>query len=188
MALFRLNRVSLAFGDLPIFTEVDFAIEPGERVCLIGRNGAGKTTLLRLVTGELAPDSGEVALQRDLVVSTLEQDLSLDDNRTVREVVASGLAPLQALVERFEALAHAAGSRHAAEAEALQEAMARALQIPYTVKDTNGETVASGVLDGEAVELPAGRYLVELQTQPPRRFRDVSLAPGESRELDIGAQ
>lgn len=76
----------------------------------------------------------------------------------------------------------------AAEAEALQEAMARALQIPYTVKDTNGETVASGVLDGEAVELPAGRYLVELQTQPPRRFRDVSLAPGESRELDIGAQ
>ncbi len=57
MALFRLNRVSLAFGDLPIFTEVDFAIEPGERVCLIGRNGAGKTTLLRLVTGALAPDA-----------------------------------------------------------------------------------------------------------------------------------
>ncbi len=76
----------------------------------------------------------------------------------------------------------------AAEAAALQEAMDRALQIPYTVKDTNGETVASGVLDGEAVELPAGRYLVELRTQPPRRFRDVSLAPGETREMDIGAK
>lgn len=49
MALFRLNRVSLAFGDLPVFTEVDFAIEPGERVCLIGRNGAGKTTLVNAI-------------------------------------------------------------------------------------------------------------------------------------------
>lgn len=62
MALFRLNRVSLAFGDLPIFTEVDFAIEPGERVCLIGRNGAGKTTLLRILASLARPTAGEVRI------------------------------------------------------------------------------------------------------------------------------
>ena len=63
MALVRLNQVSLAFGDKPVFADVDFAIEPGERVCLIGRNGAGKTTLLRLITGAVQPDAGELWLQ-----------------------------------------------------------------------------------------------------------------------------
>ena len=114
MALVRLNRVCLAFGDVPIFTDVDFSIEPGERVCLIGRNGAGKTTLLRLVTGTLQPDAGEVALRKDITVSALEQELPADDGLTVREVVAGGLAPLQALVERFEALSREGGARHAA--------------------------------------------------------------------------
>ena len=78
MALVRLNQVSLAFGDQPVFRDADFSIEPGERVCLIGRNGAGKTTLLRLVTGSQQPDAGEVVLRNDMVVSQLEQELPAD--------------------------------------------------------------------------------------------------------------
>ncbi|MBW7931657.1 MAG: ATP-binding cassette domain-containing protein [Gammaproteobacteria bacterium] len=121
MALLRFNRVSLAFGDIPIFHEVDFAIEAGERVCLIGRNGTGKTTLLRLISGSIQPDAGEVALRRDLVVGTLEQELSQDEGRSVRELVAEGLAPLQAMVERFELLSRGTGASEAAAAEALQQ-------------------------------------------------------------------
>jgi ATP-binding cassette subfamily F protein uup len=121
MALVRLNQVSLAFGDQPVFRDADFAIEAGERVCLIGRNGAGKTTLLRLINGEQHPDAGEVVLRGDLVVAQLGQELPADTGCSVREVVRSGLADVQALVDRFEALAHAgAGPRERAGLEALQ--------------------------------------------------------------------
>jgi ATP-binding cassette subfamily F protein uup len=122
MALVRLNGVSLSFGDQPSFRDADFSIEPGERVCLIGRNGAGKTTLLRLITGEQHPDEGEVVLRNEIVVAQLEQELPADQGLTVREVVRSGLAGLQALVDRFEELSgRAGGEQHAGELQSLQE-------------------------------------------------------------------
>ena len=60
MSLLRFDEVSLEFGDLKILSDAEFSIEPGERVCLIGRNGAGKSTTLKLITGELQPDRGEI--------------------------------------------------------------------------------------------------------------------------------
>ncbi|MCC7257960.1 MAG: ATP-binding cassette domain-containing protein [Gammaproteobacteria bacterium] len=154
MALVRLNQVSLAYGDVPIFRDVDFAIEAGERVCLIGRNGAGKTTLLRLVTGAAQPDAGEVALQRDIVVAELAQELPADEGRTVREVVAEGLAPLQALLTRFEALSHQDGAAPAAEAEALQQRIER--------------------LDGWRPEQRVAAILSELALPAERRLGELS--------------
>ena len=121
MALVRLNQVSLAYGDQPVFRNVDFSIEPGERVCLIGRNGTGKTTLLRLIMGTQQADSGEIALRNDIVVSQLEQELPGDDGRTVREIVHSGLADIEALVTRFEALAGKHDAQSESAAHALQE-------------------------------------------------------------------
>ena len=59
MSLIRFDKVSLKFGDQVILREADLAIEPDERVCLIGRNGAGKSTTFKLITGEMEPDSGE---------------------------------------------------------------------------------------------------------------------------------
>jgi len=56
MTLLRLDNVSLAYGHLPLLAHVDFQIEAGERVCLVGRNGTGKSTLLRAITGAVLPD------------------------------------------------------------------------------------------------------------------------------------
>jgi len=56
VAIFTFNQVSLAFGEQVILKDAEFAVEPGERVCLIGRNGAGKTTALRLAHGVVHPD------------------------------------------------------------------------------------------------------------------------------------
>ena len=56
----RFERVSFAYGKTPALAAVSFAVEPGERVALLGRNGAGKSTLMRLVTGLLRPAAGTV--------------------------------------------------------------------------------------------------------------------------------
>jgi ATP-binding cassette subfamily F protein uup len=101
MTLIRFDGVSLDIGDQKILTEADLAIEPGERVCLIGRNGAGKSTTFRLITGEVDCDRGEIVRKDGLLVSQLEQHLPHADDMPVREVVRSGLTAIQALLDEY---------------------------------------------------------------------------------------
>ena len=108
MSLVRLDDVSLAYGEQKLLVHVGFEIDPGERVCLIGRNGTGKTSLFRLITGIVQPDSGLIQYRNGLVMSTLDQALPENVEATVREVVAEGLADLKALVDEYERLAHQA--------------------------------------------------------------------------------
>ncbi|HET8700162.1 MAG TPA: ATP-binding cassette domain-containing protein [Nitrococcus sp.] len=105
MNLLRFDNVSLEFGDMPLLRAAELAIDTGERVCLIGRNGAGKTSLLKLITGELQPDSGRIQLRDGIRISQLEQNLPPGDARSVREVIKSGLAEIQALVDAYHARA-----------------------------------------------------------------------------------
>lgn len=90
-----------------------------------------------------------------------------------------------ALKAEFNEWARLGGGSYfdAGEAQALNRALTDSLQIPFRVIGRNGEQVAEGLLDGAAVELPAGSYTVELDTDPARIFRNVQLAPGKSLEL-----
>jgi ABC transport system ATP-binding/permease protein len=103
--LVRFEAVSVAFGEQKILAEASFAIEPGERVCLIGRNGAGKSTTLRLITGDIEPDAGEIERPKSLRHSLLEQQLAEESAHTVREFVTSGMRAQTERIARFEALA-----------------------------------------------------------------------------------
>src|SRR5262245_30663349 len=91
MPLLRLDGVSLAYGHLPLLTRVDFQIERGEQVCLVGRNGAGKSTLLRVLTGAVLPDEGDIWRHDALRIAHLEQEVPPDSGKTIYEVVAAGL-------------------------------------------------------------------------------------------------
>ncbi len=91
MALFSLRSVSLSFGGPRLLDQVDWQVERGERVCLLGRNGEGKSTLLRLIRGELEPDDGQVIRQQGLHVARLPQEVPEERGLTVANVVAEGL-------------------------------------------------------------------------------------------------
>jgi branched-chain amino acid transport system ATP-binding protein len=62
MSALVINSLSKSFGGLRVTTGVNLKVEPGERRLIIGPNGAGKTTLFNLITGELSPDNGSIAL------------------------------------------------------------------------------------------------------------------------------
>jgi ATP-binding cassette subfamily F protein uup len=94
MPLVVLDRVSIAFGHLPLLDEVSLQVDMGERIAIIGRNGAGKSTLLQIVAGELPPDAGSVWRQPGTRVARLVQDVPLSDTRSVAEVVADGVEHL----------------------------------------------------------------------------------------------
>ena len=90
MPLAALDRVSIAFGHLPLLEEISLQIDARERVAIIGRNGTGKSTLLRIISGEIAPDGGTVWRQPALRVARLEQDVPLSADAPVFDVVAEG--------------------------------------------------------------------------------------------------
>ena len=94
MSELGLRGVSLSFGGAPLLDGVDFFVEKGERIGLVGRNGAGKSTLLKLLAGVLAPDEGEVSRRPDLVLSSVVQDVPDDLTGTVEEVLVQGLKGL----------------------------------------------------------------------------------------------
>jgi len=102
MSLLRFDEVSLEFGDQKILTEAEFSIEPGERVCLIGRNGAGKSTTLRLISGEIEHDRGKIVRSSNLVISELAQSLPEALDQPVRDVVRSGLTAIEKLLEKYK--------------------------------------------------------------------------------------
>jgi ATP-binding cassette subfamily F protein uup len=91
MPLVTLDRVSIAYGHTPLLDEASFRIEPGERVCVIGRNGTGKSTLLQIISGGLTPAGGEVWRAPGLRIGRLAQDALVAEDRTASDVVADGL-------------------------------------------------------------------------------------------------
>ncbi|MSU65854.1 MAG: ATP-binding cassette domain-containing protein [Opitutus sp.] len=87
MAIVSLLDVSLSFGGAPLLNRVNLQIDRGERVCLVGRNGAGKSTLMKVITGEMAPDQGQVFRQQGAVFATLRQEVPVGMTGTVQTVV-----------------------------------------------------------------------------------------------------
>lgn len=85
------EHVSKSFGDRTIIRDFSLRVQRGDRIGLVGPNGAGKTTLLKLLTGELAPDSGKVTRARTLSGIVIDQQRKLmEPQRRVKDVLANG--------------------------------------------------------------------------------------------------
>ncbi len=93
MSLFSLLDVNLSFGGPAILDKVNFQVDPGERVCLLGRNGEGKSTLIGVIAGEMKPDSGDVFRQPGSLFARLTQEVPKAMDGTVLDIVTSGLRP-----------------------------------------------------------------------------------------------
>ncbi|WP_435009776.1 ATP-binding cassette domain-containing protein [Tundrisphaera lichenicola] len=91
MALVSMRGVSIAFGGPKLLDGVDWQVERGERVGLVGRNGAGKSTLLKLLHGDLRPDEGDVIRPQGVRIARLIQEVPEGRGGSVFEEVAAGV-------------------------------------------------------------------------------------------------
>ncbi|HVH37587.1 MAG TPA: ATP-binding cassette domain-containing protein [Sphingomicrobium sp.] len=90
-AVIDADRVNKAYGERAIIRDFSLRIQRGDRIGIVGPNGAGKTTLLRLLTGELAPDSGTVTIAKTLTGIVIDQQRKLlDPAKKVRDILADG--------------------------------------------------------------------------------------------------
>ena len=91
--ILTLAGIALGFGGRPLFSGVTLAIEPGERLCVVGRNGSGKSTLMRVMAGLAEPDAGERFVQPARSVAYLPQDPDPRGHATLLDYAAAELAP-----------------------------------------------------------------------------------------------
>ncbi|MDZ7771409.1 MAG: ABC-F family ATP-binding cassette domain-containing protein [Balneolaceae bacterium] len=102
------QNLTLHFGDHTLFEDINFLVNPGERVGLVGPNGAGKSTLLKIIAGEIEPDGGELHLSKASDVGYLPQDgVEPHPGLTVLEEVRHAFREILELEEEVRKAQHA---------------------------------------------------------------------------------
>ena len=97
--MLTVSGLSKSYGGRPLFEDASLQINRGDRVGLIGANGAGKSTLFSLILREASPDTGTVALQRDITIGFLPQESAPSGDETVLEL-ATNISPEMTEVRR----------------------------------------------------------------------------------------
>ena len=90
MPFISIQNLSFTHGGPFLLEEISFDLNQGERIGLVGRNGTGKSTLLKLLSGELAPDDGQITIDQDVSVGRLVQEVPDGDTALVTDVVRQG--------------------------------------------------------------------------------------------------
>jgi ATP-binding cassette subfamily F protein 3 len=83
--MLNVHNLSVSFGGTYLFEEMTFRLGSGDRVGLVGKNGAGKSTLLKILSGDMASDSGSLAFEKEIQIGFLRQDIDFEHGRTVLE-------------------------------------------------------------------------------------------------------
>src|SRR6056297_532521 len=105
--MLQLDKITLYFGDRPLFDGISATINPGERIGLVGPNGAGKSTLLKIIAGKQEADSGSVNISKSATVGYLPQDgVDPDPELTVYQEVEQAFSEILSLREKQEQLQH----------------------------------------------------------------------------------
>lgn len=135
LSLVRINNASLAYGHTPLLKNADFTIEPGERVCIVGRNGAGKSTLLKVLSGDTLIDDGEFNIATDVKVSRLQQDPPKQEKGSVYAYIAGGVKRVGDLLDRYHFVSNEVGLVSAEKMERLLKEMER---LQHEIDHLNG--------------------------------------------------
>lgn len=89
--ILTLSDIALTFGGDPLFTQAALIVQPGDRVCLVGRNGSGKSTLMKIMAGMIEPDAGQRFLRPGMQVSYMDQDPDFTGYDTLGDFAMEGL-------------------------------------------------------------------------------------------------
>ncbi|MBL8029213.1 MAG: ATP-binding cassette domain-containing protein [Fibrobacteres bacterium] len=184
------NNVTLSFGKRTLFKDVSIKFTPGNCYGLIGANGSGKSTFLKILSGEIEPSKGDVAVPPNLRMAVLRQDHFAFDEFTATETVIMGHQKLHAVLKERDAL-YAKSSMTDAEGM-------RASELEMLVADYNGWEaeadaavllsglgIESDLADTKMAELDGGQKVRVLLAQALFGNPDILLLDEPTNHLDI---
>ena len=98
------EEISKSYGVKPLFENISFHIEEGDKIALIARNGSGKSTLLKILAGKETADTGKVWVNKDVDIAFFEQDPLFNENHTILENIFFHDHPVLNAIKEYEAL------------------------------------------------------------------------------------
>ncbi|MFN7332008.1 MAG: ABC-F family ATP-binding cassette domain-containing protein, partial [Flavobacterium sp.] len=119
--MLNIHNLSVSFGGTYLFEEVTFRLGSGDRVGLVGKNGAGKSTMLKILAGDIKPDSGTIATERDIKLGFLRQDIDFEQGRTVLEEAYEAFEEIKYIERKIEDINHQLVTRTDYESEAYSQ-------------------------------------------------------------------
>jgi ATP-binding cassette subfamily F protein 3 len=121
--MLNIHNLSVAFGGEYLFEKIAFRLNAGDRVGLIGKNGAGKSTLLKLLSKEMAPDSGTIASDKEVKIGFLKQDIDFEQGRTVLDEAYQAFEEIKRLEAQLEEINTQLAERTDYESESYNQLM-----------------------------------------------------------------
>ena len=112
--LFRLSNIFKSYGGTEILKGVSFQVNPSEKIGLVGRNGAGKTTVFRIITGQEAPDEGDLVKINNLKLGLLGQHVDFNAGETVHTAALSAFKEIHDIEAEMRRLERQMESDHSA--------------------------------------------------------------------------
>jgi ATP-binding cassette, subfamily F, member 3 len=150
--LISLSNISVQFSGNYLFEDVSFIINRRDRIGLVGKNGAGKTTLMKVITGQMAPEMGTVAVPSGAKVGYLPQEMKLRSKQSVMEEALHAFDEVQQLEKQIHKLTAEITSRTDYESDEYHE---------LTQQLADG-TERLAMLDGATREARAEKVLLGL--------------------------
>lgn len=121
-SMLNIHNLSVAFGGGEyLFEEISFRLNGGDRVGLIGKNGAGKSTLLKLLAKDYPPDSGTIAMEKNVKIGFLRQDIDFEQGRTVLEEAYQAFEEIKDLELKLDEVNEQLATRTDYESEAYNQ-------------------------------------------------------------------
>ena len=102
MNLLSINGLSKTGREEPLFTDITFGLNEGDKAAVIGRNGTGKSTLLSIIAGTLEADSGTVVTAKDAGISYLPQNPVFNSGDTIRSHIFKSKSQKLEIIREYE--------------------------------------------------------------------------------------
>ncbi|MCL9807943.1 ABC-F family ATP-binding cassette domain-containing protein [Flavobacterium luminosum] len=109
--MLNIHNLSVSFGGTYLFEEVTFRLGAGDRVGLVGKNGAGKSTMLKILAGDIKPDSGSIATEKEVKIGFLRQDIDFVKGRSVLEEAYQAFEEIKKAELRIDDINHQLATR-----------------------------------------------------------------------------
>lgn len=181
------EQISKSFNDKWLFKDISIGISQGEKFALVGNNGVGKSTLLKILTGELATDSGQVVVREGIRVGVLTQQREVPGNTPIKDILFDTSNKVAAAVKEYEDCLH----HPDVPAERMQAALERMEEFAAWDFDAKVQEITTRLdvpdLDKSFGQLSGGQkkriFLAQLLLSNP----DLIIMDEPTNHLDLGA-
>ena len=118
--MIAIQNLTVEFSAVPLFNNINYVINPRDRIALVGKNGAGKSTMLKIIAGLQNPTAGSVAVPSDTTIGYLPQQMKLADETTLVQEVRKAFSHIDAMQAHLDRMNQELAERTDYESEAYQ--------------------------------------------------------------------